>query len=312
MTQSNDQDESPENNPGDWYDPRRGDAPFALTPIDISAGHWEPPRTNRFAVIQVESGGGTFWADAGQYPFWSGQLLFFVPYQYVRFEPTEPLSGTVIHFHANFLCVETFHSETGCSGLLFNDPYGSPAVALPAEARAEIDALVRRIRREQDEKPLAYEEIVLAAIKMLLILATRCKATPRNAGVCEPAGEAGADPFRDPTIQQLTQLIEQHYQRLHAPADYAELLGMTTKTLGRQVRQQLGKTLGELIRQRVLTHAKWQLLHTLKPVKQVAAEVGYHEELYFSRLFKKATGVSPKFFREFETEIRGGSNLSMD
>jgi len=39
--------------------------------------------------------------------------------------------------------------------------------------------------------------------------------------------------------------------------------------------------------------------------------VGYRDELYFSRLFRKATGVSPTFFREFETEIRGGSNLSM-
>ena len=66
-----------------------------------------------------------------------------------------------------------------------------------------------------------------------------------------------------------------------------------------------------LIRGRILTHAKWQLLHTLKPVKEVAREVGFGDELYFSRLFKKATGYSPSFFREFETAIRGGSNLSM-
>ena len=33
--------------------------------------------------------------------------------------------------------------------------------------------------------------------------------------------------------------------------------------------------------------------------------------LYFSRLFKKSTGVSPTYFREFETAVRGGSNLSM-
>lgn len=39
-------------------------------------------------------------------------------------------------------------------------------------------------------------------------------------------------------------------------------------------------------------------------------EENYHT-LYFSRLFKKATGYSPTFFREFETEIRGGSNLSI-
>ena len=86
---------------------------------------------------------------------------------------------------------------------------------------------------------------------------------------------------------------------------------MTPKTLGRCVREQLGKTLTDLIRERILTHAKWQLLHTLKPVKEVATELGFQDELYFSRLFKKATGLSPTFFREFETEIRAGSNLSM-
>ncbi len=61
----------------------------------------------------------------------------------------------------------------------------------------------------------------------------------------------------------------------------------------------------------MLNHAKWELLHTLRPVKEIAREVGYDDELYFSRLFKKATGQAPTEFRTFETTIRGGSNLSM-
>jgi AraC family transcriptional activator of pobA len=97
----------------------------------------------------------------------------------------------------------------------------------------------------------------------------------------------------------------------HPPADYAGLLHMTPKALGRLVRQHLGKTLTELVRERVLNHAKWVLLHTLRPVKEVAREVGYDDELYFSRLFRKATGMSPTEFRAFETEVRGGGNLSM-
>ena len=40
--------------------------------------------------------------------------------------------------------------------------------------------------------------------------------------------------------------------------------------------------------------------------RALAAELGFDDELYFSRLFKKATGVSPVHFREFETAIRGG------
>src|SRR5207244_2956923 len=43
----------------------------------------------------------------------------------------------------------------------------------------------------------------------------------------------------------------------------------------------------------------------------IAREVGFEDELYFSRVFRKATGMSPTEYREFETAIRGGSNLSM-
>jgi AraC-like DNA-binding protein len=41
-----------------------------------------------------------------------------------------------------------------------------------------------------------------------------------------------------------------------------------------------------------MRQAKWELLHTRKPVKQVAAGLGY-DDMYFARLFKRATGCSP-------------------
>jgi AraC-like DNA-binding protein len=49
-----------------------------------------------------------------------------------------------------------------------------------------------------------------------------------------------------------------------------------------------------------------QLLRTLRPVREVAYEVGFDDEFYFSRLFKRCTGCSPQFYREYETEIRAG------
>lgn len=146
---------------------------------------------------------------------------------------------------------------------------------------------------------------MLAYLKILLIHAARLKSP--SAGACQTS----AADARHPALAELRELIEQNYQTLHSPADYAKRLHLTSKTLGRIVREHLGTTPTDLIRNRILIHAKWQLLHTLRPVKEISRELGFRDELYFSRLFKKATGFSPTFFRDFETEIRGGSNLSM-
>jgi AraC-like DNA-binding protein len=285
------------------YDPRRGDQAIRTQRLDLSHKPFEPARTNYFSIYLIEAGSGTFWADASHFAFGPSSLLFFVPYQHIRFFSDVPGHAEVIQFHANFLCVETFHAEVGCSGVLFNDPYGVPVVVLDARARSEVTGLIERIRAEQAGRDLAYGEVMLAHLKVLLVLATRLKSP---GAACGP----GAD-LRHPLLADLRDLIEQNYRTLHSPADYAERLHVTAKTLGRIVREQLGTTPTDLIRNRILVHAKWQLLHTLKPVKEVARELGFSDELYFSRLFKKATGHSPTFFREFETEIRGGSNLSM-
>ena len=288
------------------YDPRHGGEAIRLSDLRVERAAFEPDRTNCFSVYLIESGAGTFWADASRYAFGADSLLFFVPYQHIKIVPESPVRATVIQFHANFLCVETFHAEAGCSGVLFNDPHGVPTVTLDDMTGPKVRDLIESLRREQADRGLAFGDVMLANLKVLLILASRLKALANR----QCGGPAAYDPWH-PVLIQFRDAIEQNYRTLHTPADYAKQLFVTPKSLGRIVRENLGTTPSELIRARILTHAKWQILHTLRPIKEIAREVGFPDELYFSRLFKKATGYSPTFFREFETEIRGGSNLSM-
>ena len=215
------------------------------------------------------------------------------------------MRGLAIQFHANFLCIETYHEEVGCNGVLFNDVYGVPAIQLDPPHDKEIaDLIGRDASREIQEEGLAHVELLLSYLKIFLVKATRLKLDQQPID-WQASGKIPA------MLDELKRLVEGHYRTLHSPADYAKRLHITPKALGKLVKTHLHKTLTELIRERVLKQAKWDLLHTLKPVKQIAVELGFADELYFSRLFKRSTGCAPTFFREYETAIRGGSNLSM-
>ena len=264
----------------------------------------EHERTPYFTLYLLRKGRGEVRAGDVHYNFHAPALLAFNPYQLVAFSRVEDLSGTALQFHANFFCIETHHEAVGCNGVLFNDIYGAPVVDLDEATAKDFSTLVSGIRRELLRENLAHQEIIVSYLKILLITATRLKLEQQKK---DYAGQAKLPE----ALQQLRQLVEENFLTEHRPQFYAQELGYTPKTLGRLVKTHFRQTLTELIRERVLKHAKWQILHTRRQIKDIAYESGFDDELYFSRLFKKACGCSPAHYREYETQLREGRNLSM-
>lgn len=286
------------------YDPRNGDVSLKVEPIGDAGFGGTPQRTNYFTVFWIQEGSGVFFAESGEYSFGGDSLLFLSPYQSFKFVCGTDVRGLCLKFHANFFCIETHHEEVGCNGVLFNDIYGTPEVRLDASAARECASLLEQMRRELEERGLAHAEVLVSYLKILLIRATRLKLQQQDL--------AGAPAARLPeALIDLKRLIEENFRTRHAAADYSAMLHITPKSLARLVRLHLRKTFTQLIRERLIRQAKWELLHTRKPVKEIAAGLGFADIFYFSRLFKQAAGCSPTFFRDFETEIRGGRNLSM-
>lgn len=289
------------------YDPRNGDLSLKIERLEDLAHLDRPQRTNYFSVLWPQQGSGTFFVDTGAHPFGPRSLLFLVPYQSFRVIAESPLRGDALHFHANFFCMEAHHEEVGCNGVLFNDVYGVPVLRLESRRQDEFADLVAQMRRELSRGELAHPEVLVSYLKIFLVKATRLK-------LQQQAIESPATPARKPpaVLAELKQLIEANFRTLHSPADYAGRLHLAPKSLAKLVKTHLHKTVTCLIRERLVRQAKWDLLHTPKPVKQIAAELGFEDVFYFSRLFKRATGLAPTDFRDFEAEIRGpGRNLSI-
>jgi AraC family transcriptional activator of pobA len=106
----------------------------------------------------------------------------------------------------------------------------------------------------------------------------------------------------DSTVDALRGLIEEHFRSERLLGFYAGKLAMTPDRLNDHVKRATGVTAGHLIRQRILTEAKRQLVFTMQPIHEIAQHLTFADPSHFARFFRKQMGVAPQEFRE----ARGG------
>ena len=79
---------------------------------------------------------------------------------------------------------------------------------------------------------------------------------------------------------------------------YAQEAGISENYLSRLVKQSTGRSVGAWIDIVRIQRAKRLLSSTNHSIIDIAASVGVEDQSYFSRLFKKETGITPSAFRK--------------
>jgi len=99
-------------------------------------------------------------------------------------------------------------------------------------------------------------------------------------------------------VYEFMLLLEENYQ-LERNADfYARELGLSSKRLNQILKEKLDKTVMQLIHDRIILEAKRKIIHSENTLKEIAYDLGFTDRPYFSRFFKKQTGVSPEDFQK--------------
>lgn len=273
--------------------PQNGNLAFKVMNFEDNSHFDYIQRNNYYALIWVKKGSGKIKADFSEYDFESNSLLAFSPYQPFMICTTEPIKGIALFFHSDFYCIHLHQKEVSCNGVLFNNIYEPPYTYITESAAITIDLIIQQIKSELLQSELAQYELLVSFLKVILITASRLKT--------EQLQEQTAliPNTKEPMIlQNLKDAIENNYRAKHSPSHYAEELNISAKALAKLSKTYFNKTLTELISERIIIEAKRELYLTNKAVKEIAYELGYDDEHYFSRFFKTNADVSPQLYRE--------------
>ena len=272
-------------------DPRTKEMALSVTVFKDDSLFNSLRRYNHFSMLLVSKGKGHVLRDQAAYGFKSDCLLCFAIYQPFMVEPDSELEGVLIDFHPSFFCLFKHRNEVSCNGVLFNNLYDTPVVDLNPDEIRGLSVIADQMKREMQNRQEPDQEVLLSYLKIFLINATRVKMEQRP-------GESADIGKLPSTLENLKNAIETHFKTLRSPGDYGKLLHISVKALNKASKSHFNKTLTSLIAERLIIEAKRELYLTSKPVKQVAFELGYEDEFYFSRFFKKNVGVSPQVFRD--------------
>jgi AraC family transcriptional regulator, transcriptional activator of pobA len=249
----------------------------------------EPTQFSLYSAIFIREGKGVYHADFGVFPFKGPVILFSTPLQTIFIESEEVIPLTLLQFHGDFYCIEYHHTEVACNGLIFNNVYIEPAIILSAEQAKMFNGLLNEIKNEL-QQPNSNGIVLKTYLQLFLAKSSNIKLSA--------IANNSDKPTRDDLMEKFRELLNENYLTLRKPSDYAELLMLSTNNLHKRARKYFNKSPSELIHERIILEAKKQLHLTRASIKEIAYQLNFNDEFYFSRFFKKYTKVSPNAFRE--------------
>jgi AraC-like DNA-binding protein len=251
--------------------------------------HMTKPHRHSFYQVLWFRNPGSHFVDFKEYRF-EGDAIFFIAKDQIHyFEEDAVPDGLLLHFNTAYLGAALAAKESAFLFHLFDSFYRSPMVLPGSRDLREMSALLRLIAEEYlQPRTNAGNDVIMCLLSALLMLGYRCKAEAEEPH--DNKREAGL-------FLEFKWHLEQDFTKTHNVAHYASLLAVSPQRLSDVCRLSAGVSAKTMISERVILEAKRYLCYSKLPVSEIAARVGYGDSLYFSRVFKQHTGMSPRAFR---------------
>ncbi len=273
--------------------PQNGNLAFKLFSFEDDSYFDHIQRNNYYSLIWLTQGAGKVKADFSEFNFLENSLFSFSPYQPFMLSGNKTLGGIALQFHPDFFCIHKHQAEVACNGVLFNNIYNPPFITIDENSASTFRMLMNQMKTEMQNPALAQYELLISYLKIFLITASRLKTEQ------EPKSLQSISDHKEPFIlKNLKNAIEKDFKTKHSASDYAKVLNISASALAKITKTHFNKTLTDLISERIIIEAKRELYLTNKAIKEIAYELGYQDEYYFSRFFKTNADISPQMYRD--------------
>lgn len=238
-----------------------------------------PHKHDFFLTVLFTKGSGTHEIDFTNYKVEPGAVFMLRPGQTHNWKLSKETDGFVF-FHSKDFYDSRSVTEKVQDFPFFNSIHNPPLLLLKNKTKEKVEDLFSEIKKEYEENNILKIQKIHSLVTLTYIELAR---------LYQPKKQIKSENYLL-KLRQLEELIDKNYKSIKAPTQYAQMMAMTEKHLNRISNTCLNKTTTELISDRIILEAKRLLTHSKLPVNAIADELGFTDNSYFARFFKKKTG----------------------
>jgi len=239
-------------------------------------------------MILFTKGEGSHTVDFQKFPVKAGQIYFMVPGQVHSWEFEGDVDGFVLNFSPNLFQSFLLRPDYLSQFCFFRGIASDSVIQLPeADATKAIKLFEEMLGIKFTSSPFSLDKLRVHLLQLFLLVQEKCtQADNALAG------------HNLTVLNTFQKLVDEHHATLRLPKEYAEMLFITPNHLNALSKEMLGKSAGEVIRDRVVLEVKRLLINLEIPVSEIAYQLNFSDNSYFTKFFKKQAGYTPEEFRK--------------